>query len=124
MEPPLRSITVPLVLDSQTIIAVSNFRRRPDGIRLWVSRDGGAGWLTEPPIQLWDADQKRIVGKEVDELQAGDKDEGVWQKLATYTFGTPDLVALADGSILLSYYAITTGVEHIRSCRFTIVGKT
>ena len=47
-------------------------------------------------------------------------DTGVWEALAGFTFGTPDLVLLADGSVLLVYYARIEGVTSVRACSFVL----
>ena len=46
--------------------------------------------------------------------------ENVWDALAVFSFGTPDLALLDDGSILLTYYATADGIIHVRACRFRI----
>ena len=47
-------------------------------------------------------------------------DTGVWEALAGFTFGTPDLVLLANGSVLLIYYATIAGVTSVRASRFVL----
>ena len=37
-----------------------------------------------------------------------------------FTFGTPDLLSLPDGSIILIYYATIEGVTGVRACRFLV----
>ena len=62
---PLRivgQITAPLALPDETIIAASNYRLDPPGLRLWRSEDGGASW-PGPPIQMWDPSQSRITAE-------------------------------------------------------------
>jgi len=117
-------VTAPLAIDDHVVIAASNDRRPPEGIRLWLSRDTGATWGPSP-IQMWDAREKRIKAEPVETAAQGSDangagGDGVWEALDKFTFGTPDLVALADCSILLTYYATLNGVTHIRACRFTL----
>jgi hypothetical protein len=117
----LGQITVPLALPGGAVIAASNYRLTPEGSRLWYSPDGGANWDTEHPIQMWDARQTRILGESVaavvERQKAGDS---IWQALGGFTFGTPDLVALPDGSVVLTYYATLQDIIHVRACRFRV----
>jgi hypothetical protein len=45
---------------------------------------------------------------------------GVWDALPAFTFGTPDLTLLPDGTVLLTYYAETDGPAQVRACRFAV----
>lgn len=116
----LGQITAPLALDSQVLIAASNYRYPPEGIRLWISRDGGNTWSDEAPIQMWDPHENRIVARRLGTFSDAGNTEGIWEALATFTFGTPDLLALPDSTILLSYYATIADVTHVRACRFRL----
>ena len=116
----LGQITVPLILNFPIVIAASNYRWTPEGIRLWLSRDGGKTWLDELPIQMWDPHQNRILAQPMELYKDHSENKGVWKALPGFTFGTPDLVALLDGTVLLSYYATVEGVTHVRACRFKL----
>jgi len=117
----LSQITVPLALPSGAVIAVGNFRLPPQGSRLWYSTDAGATWDADHPIQMWDALEERIVGRPIDPRPL-DADKGrLWEALGGFTFGTPDLVLLPDGSVLLTYYATVKGIVGARACRFRVV---
>ena len=37
-----------------------------------------------------------------------------------FTFGTPNLNLLPDGSVLLTYYASINDTNHRRACRFSV----
>ena len=113
-------ITVPLALPSGTLIAASNFRHTPEGIRIWMSTDEGSRWDSEPPIQMWDLRKSCVLGQPVSEESFEEKDESVWEALDRFTFGTPDLLQLRDGSILLTYYGTVSGITHVRACRFLL----
>jgi len=116
----LGQITTPLVLDSQTILAASNCRNAPEGIRLWLSRDGGNTWLDETPLQMWDPYRNRIIASPLALSTSDGTNEGVWQALEKFTFGTPDLLSLPDDTNLLSYYATISNIIHVRACRFKL----
>lgn len=116
----LGQITALLVLDFPIIIAASNYRCSPKGIRLWFSRDGGKTWLDDLPIQMWDPQQSRIQALPIELARENNENKGIWKALAGFTFGTPDLIKLPDGTVLLSYYATIEGIIHIRACRFKL----
>jgi len=115
-------ITAPLSLPGGQLIAASNYRHPPDGIRLWVSLDQGEHWNLDEPIQMWDLAAGRMVGKVIDPGQTLTGKDGIWDTLPSFTFGTPDLLALPDGSLLLTYYATLNEIIHVRACRFQIHG--
>ena len=116
----LGQITVPLALPGGAVIAASNYRLPPEGSRLWYSPDGGATWDTQHPIQMWDARLTRILGEPVAAVVERNRAAGdsIWQALGGFTFGTPDLVGLPDGSVALTYYATLNEIIHVRACRF------
>ena len=113
----LGQITAPLVIAGDTVLAISNYRWPPQGSRLWVSRDRGVTWPVEESVLMWDADQRRMLARPAPVQDRG-ANEGVWDALATFSFGTPDLTALPDGTVLLTYYAETDGLAQVRACRF------
>ncbi len=113
-------VTVPLALPSGGAIALSNFRQLPDGIRLWASPDDGESWLTDQPVQMWDPRSEEMVGVPIASEPADDSDGGVWEALGGFTFGTPDVVNLGDGSQLMVYYATVDGITGVRACRFRV----
>ena len=113
-------ITAPLVLPNGRVIAVSNYRHTPMGTLLWVSKDGGTSWAADEPIQLWDAEQRVIVGKSVAIQPPDTTGEQVWDELQRFSFGTPDLVLLNAQTALLTYYATVDDVVHVRACGLRI----
>jgi hypothetical protein len=113
-------IAAPLWLSSGVLIAASNFRHTPEGIRLWISFDEGRCWDSEPPIQMWDLRKSCVLGQPVSAETSEEKDENVWEALDRFTFGTPDLLELQDSSILLTYYGTVDGITHVRACRFLL----
>ena len=63
----------------------------------------------------------RVVGESVAKSARAIKQQKVFGALEAFTFGTPGLLLLADGSILLSYYATLEGEIHIRLSRFRML---
>ena len=72
------------------------------------------------PLQMWDVRESRILGEPVRAADAESKDEGVWDALDKFTFGTPDLLLLDDGSVVMTYYGTIDGICHVRACRFRV----
>ena len=108
-------ISAPLVLPDGRVLAASNYRHPPLGSLLWHSLDGGKSWAVDQPIQLWDGEQGRMSGKPVTLPALAEGEERVWDELQRFSFGTPDLLLLADGTVLLTYYATLHGVIHVRA---------
>ena len=93
-------------------------------LRFFLTRsdDGGETWAVDQPIQLWDAEAGHMNGQPVTIPPLADVEERVWDELQRFSFGTPDLVLLRDGTVLLTYYATLQGVIHVRACGLRVVG--
>ena len=113
-------ITVPLALSSDVVIAVSNYRRSPPGIYLWMSRDGASSWETSP-VRIWDESAKKLTAEATEIATPTSEDVGVWEQLQLFTFGTPGLHKLPDATVLMTYYATIDEIIHIRACRLRIL---
>jgi hypothetical protein len=108
-------VSVPLALSSGLVVAASNQRTPPAGIMLWISRDHGRSWEPDP-VMVWDEGAGRISARPVRLGESSSSQGGVWEALQTFTFGTPDLVRVADDRILMTYYATRDDVAHVRAC--------
>jgi hypothetical protein len=115
----LGQITDPLAMAGDKLLAASNYRWPPDGIRLWLSHDRGRTWPVEESVQMWDAGEMRMLAgpRPIADRSQG---EGVWNALPAFTFGTPNLKRLPDETLLLTYYAEVGSKAHVRACRFQI----
>jgi hypothetical protein len=114
-------IATPVAIGESTVVAVSNVREGRQGQRLWISRDNGLTW-DDTFVQLWDHDSQRLALVEGSaSAENAERDAGVWENLQHFTFGSPDLVALGDSRVVLSYYVEVDGVVHVRACRLRIV---
>ena len=111
----------PLSVGDGTLLAAGNVRIPPEGIRLVRSVDAGATWV-DTPIQLWDARQLKVTGEPLAIGVASGGGDVIWDALPSFTFGSPELTRLADGDVLLTYYAIVNEVTHVRACRFAVDG--
>jgi len=110
----------PLALSSGTVIAAASYRQLPEGIRLYMSTDGGTTWDVDHPMQMWDDARGCVLGQPAVQVADELKREDIWQALTRYSFGTPNLVELDDNSVLLMYYAMKENRYHIRACRFRV----
>ena len=98
-------MTAPLALPSGTVIAATNYRRHPEGIYLWTSADSGRTWGLSPDPPVGRTEETACGGGGTVGAHGRGGREGVWAELEAFTFGTPDLALLQDGSVLLTYYA-------------------
>lgn len=113
-------VTVPAAGYDGTLIAASNHRRIPEGIRLYQSVDCGRTWDIEHPIQLFDSAACKISGEPIlfhterRPLTTG------WDAIRRFQFGTPDIAVLPEGYFFMTYYATIEGVTQIRGVAFTL----
>ena len=112
-------ITDPLAIDNDLVLAASNYRWSPEGIRLWTSRHAGMSWPVEDSVQMWDSKEQAIVA-EVRPLRDHNGNQRVWNALPEFTFGTPNLKRLPDDTFLLTYYAEIDSKPNTRACRFRV----
>ena len=114
-------IMTPLAAADGRLVAASNFRDPPAGIRLWTSADEGRTW-SSGPIVMWDDRAERIVGEPLEASAAAEAKAAndVWGNLPSFRFGTPDIAETSPGQFVLSYYATTGGVLGVRACRFEL----
>ena len=111
-------ISSPLGLASGLVIAVSNHRHPPEGNQLWWSLDEGRTW-NDHPVHMWDVATSRVTGQPAASRVVSEQ-ENVWDELQKFSFGTPDLLLLDDGTVLLLYYATLEGIIHVRACHFRV----
>ena len=114
-------VTAPAVLPGGPVLAASNRRAAPEGILIHVSHDGGDTWDADAAVRMWDADAERTVAAP-EGASSARHGAGIWATLGGFTFGTPDLTLLDDGTLLLIHYATADGVTHIRAVRFRLDG--
>lgn len=111
-------ISSPVEISPGFIITVANHRMPPEGNRLWWSHDGGQTWNTSP-IQMWSVKESCIIGEPVPQPTES-KEQQRWDQTQNFSFGSPKLQRLQDGTILLMYFATVDDIIHIRACRFAV----
>lgn len=94
----------PMELKNGQILCVCNYRKSPAGIKAILSSDKGATWKTDEIFTIWDA----TTGVE----------KNIFSDFLNFDFGTPSVVQLPDGTIVVTFYAYENHVCHIRCRRF------
>ena len=124
----LGQIFVPLYIGENNVIAVSNYRTYPEGIRLWISNNNGKTFNEDYYYQMWNPETSSMEAKLITSRENGkdtigrerERERGVWDSLKTFSFGTPSLLKLDADKVLLTYYATISDVIHMRSCIFSL----
>ena len=94
-------IAAPLRLDDGRLLAFVVDRGRPGTMTLWCSSDDGETWPTSDRLVVYTHDERAAItqGREhVDFKQ-------YWEDMGKWSFGHPALRLLADGRLLLAWYA-------------------
>lgn len=94
-------IAAPLQLADGRLLAFVVNRGRPGTMTLWCSPDGGDSWPVEDRLVIYTHDERAAItqGREhVDFKQ-------YWEDMGKWSFGHPAMRLLADGCLLLAWYA-------------------
>jgi hypothetical protein len=103
-------------LHSGRVIAVTNHRRQPLGIRAVLSEDGGARFAGEHHVEIWGIEPARVRSAPVLSKRR-DLVENLLDSYHFFTFGTPSVTQLADGTIAVAFYVTEEHVTYVRCCR-------
>lgn len=114
-------VTDVLGLQSGRVIAVTNHRREPMGVRAVLSDDGGASFDEEHHLELWGIDPARVRSAPVLSTKR-DLVEDAFDSYHHFTFGTPSITQLADGTIIVAFYVTEEQVTYVRCCRLVEKG--
>ena len=109
-------VTDVCALHSGRVLAVTNHRRAPLGVRAVLSEDGGRSFDETRHVELWGIEPARVRSAEV----LARKRDLVTNALASYhhfTFGTPSTTQLPDGTIIVVFYVTEEHVTYVRCCR-------
>lgn len=102
-------------LQSGRVIAVTNHRREPLGIRAVLSEDGGVTFDETNHLELWGVEPARVRSAPV-LAPKRDVIENVMHSYHHFTFGTPSVTQLADGTIAVAFYVTEESVTYVRCC--------
>jgi hypothetical protein len=103
-------------LASGRVIAVTNHRRAPMGLRAVLSEDGGLSFDEADHVELWGIDPVRIRSAPV-LAKKRDVVENLLESYHFFTFGTPSVTQLSDGTIVVAFYVTEEQVTYVRCCR-------
>ena len=103
-------------LASGRVIAVTNHRREPMGVRALLSEDGGGSFAEDEHVELWGIEPARVRSAPVLSKRR-DVVEDVLDSYHFFTFGTPSVTQLSDGTIAAAFYVTEEHVTYVRCCR-------
>ncbi len=112
-------LTAVFRLQSGRVLAVTNHRRPPLGIRALLSEDAASGSTTfdeNDHIELWGIEPPKVRNAPT----LAPKRDVVEQVLKSYhyfTFGTPTIAQSSDGTIVVAFYVTEESVTYVRCCR-------
>jgi sialidase-1 len=107
-------------LQSGRVIAVTNHRRQPLGIRALLSEDGGQHFAEEEHVEIWGIEPAQIRSAPVLSKRR-DLVENLLDSYHFFTFGTPSVTQLPDGTIAVAFYVTEEHVTYTRCCRLSEV---
>ncbi len=103
-------------LQSGRVIAVTNHRREPLGVRAALSEDGGVSFDEGNCVELWGVEPARVRNAPI-LTKRRDLVENVLDSYHHFTFGTPSVTQLSDGTIVVAFYVTEEYVTYVRCCR-------
>ncbi len=103
-------------LASGRVVAVTNHRREPMGVRALLSEDGGGRFAEEDHVELWGIEPARVRSAPVLSKRR-DVVENALDSYHFFTFGTPSVTQLSDGAIVAAFYVTEEYVTYVRCCR-------
>ena len=103
-------------LHSGRVIALTNHRRPPMGVRALLSEDGGARFAESEHVELWGIEPAAVRSAPVLSKRR-DVVEDVLDSYHFFTWGTPSVTQLSEGTIVAVFYATEEHVTYVRCCR-------
>ena len=106
---PMRATTIsgqiaaPLRLGDGRLLAFVVDRGRPGTMTLWCSPDNGENWPTLDRLVVYTHDERAAITQGRDHVDF----KQYWEDMGKWTFGHPAIRLLADGRLLLAWYAGT-----------------
>ena len=100
-----------LPLDGNTLILAYIHRHAPASIRMRLSVDGGRSWDGCGELTVFSAEENAPTDKKDGDLV------DYYQYMVNYTFGWTPMLRLADGSVLMVYFAGNEQAMKIHSAR-------
>jgi hypothetical protein len=101
---------------SGRVIAVTNHRRPPYGVRALLSDDGGETFDEQNHLELWGIEPATVRNAPV-LAKRRDRVENALEAYHFFTFGTPTVTQVPDGTIVVAFYVTEEHVTYVRCCR-------
>ena len=108
-------MTVVAGLESGRVIAVTNHRREPHGVRALLSEDGGARFDESGHVELWGIEPAKVRSAPL-LAKRRDLTEDLLDSYHFFTFGTPCVTQLTDGTIVVAFYVTEEHLTYVRCC--------
>ena len=86
------------------------------GIRAALSEDGGGHFAEADHVELWGVEPATVRSAPV-LAKRRDQVEDALDAYHFFTFGTPSVTQLSDGTIAVAYYVTEEHVTYVRCCR-------
>jgi len=96
-------IAAPLHTDDGRLLAFVVDRGRPGTMTLWCSHDGGETWPASERLVVYAHDERAAITQGREQIDFAQ----YWEDMGKWSFGHPAIRALADGRVLLAWYAGT-----------------
>jgi hypothetical protein len=109
-------IAAPLRLDDGRLLAFVVNRGRPAAMTLWCSHDGGASWPAADRLLVYTHDERAAVTQGHDHVNF----KQYWEDMGKWSFGHPAIRLIADGRLLLAWYAGTPDCMSLHWARVCI----
>jgi hypothetical protein len=103
-------------LHSGRVMAVSNHRSAPAGVRALASENDGKSFAEDEHVELWGIEPATVRSASV-LAKRRDVAEDALDSYHFFTFGTPSVTQLPDGAIAVAFYVTEEHVTYVRCCR-------
>ena len=113
-------IAAPLRLDDGRLLAFVVDRGRPGTMTLWCSPDGGASWPAEDRLVIYTHDERAAITQGRENIDFKE----YWEDMCKWSFGHPAIRLLADGRLLLAWYAGSPDCMSLRWARVRITDRS
>lgn len=98
-------ISAALTLPDGRALACVIKRNRPATISLWASPDGGLTWPETPALVVYNHEEKARLTQGASDIDFA----AYWEDMGRWTFGHPAMQLLANGDLVIIYYAGSPG---------------
>ncbi|MGD9724168.1 MAG: sialidase family protein [Pirellulales bacterium] len=119
---PIRATTIPgqiaapCQLSDGRLVTFVVDRGRPSTMTLWCSADGGASWPGAERLVVYTHDERASLSQGREQVDFAQ----YWEDMGRWSFGHPAVRLLADGRLLLAWYAGTPDCMSLRWARVRV----